>query len=331
MSHKIKTYYSYSDISGTIKNNIEFLSKSNEIYMISAFGIDTNIKSKNFIIDSYNGSKYEVVLKNGKLYNLYDNLIFPDGFINEGIKSISNNIDGNSDLIAVLYDNGNYICFNYKTKEIITSNKDSYEPITNYLGRSLKKSFTYKANVLNNVPNENVESYNATNKLVDKLNENPIVNVVENNSNNIKDSDTTVKNADKNSNNNTLDSSKNDVTKNENKSNVTPDYSISNNDKYNYAVYYNQETSDYEVYELNWFISNENTVSLNDTSTNETSVNDVINSDNTLKKYYYTTKKNNNNNKTWRYIFELIFITIITLIFVLYLYLHNKRLKYYSH
>ena len=327
----IKTYYSYSDVSGSIKNNIEFLSKSNEIYMISAFGIDTNIKSKNFIIDSYNGSKYEVVLKNGKLYNLYDNLIFPDGFINEGIKSISNNIDGNSDLIAVLYDNGNYICFNYKTKEIITSNKDSYEPITNYLGRSLKKSFTYKANVLNNVPNENVESYNATNKLVDKLNENPIVNVVENNSNNIKDSDTTVKNADKNSNNNTLDSSKNDVTKNENKSNVTPDYSISNNDKYNYAVYYNQETSDYEVYELNSFISNENTVSLNDTSTNETSVNDVINSDNTLKKYYYTTKKNNNNNKTWRYIFELIFITIIALIFVLYLYLHNKRLKYYSH
>ena len=194
----------------------------------------------------------------------------------------------------------------------------------------MKKSFTYKANVLNNVPNENVESYNATNKLVDKLNENPIVNVVENNSNNIKDSDTTVKNADKNSNNNTLDSSKNDVTKNENKSNVTPDYSISNNDKYNYAVYYNQETSDYEVYELNSFISNENTVSLNDTSTNETSVNDVINSDNTLKKYYYTTKKNNNN-KTWRYIFELIFITIITLIFVLYLYLHNKRLKYNSH
>ena len=192
----------------------------------------------------------------------------------------------------------------------------------------MKKSFTYKANVLNNVPNENVESYNATNKLVDKLNENPIVNVVENNSNNIKDSDTTVKNADKNSNNNTLDSSKNDVTKNENKSNVTPDYSISNNDKYNYAVYYNQETSDYEVYELNSFISNENTVSLNDTSTNETSVNDVINSDNTLKKYYYTTKKNNN--KTWRYIFELIFITIITLIFVLYLYLHNKRLKYNS-
>ncbi len=328
----IETYYSYSDISGTIKNNIEFLSKSNEIYMISAFGIDTNIKSKNFIIDSYNGSKYEVVLKNGKLYNLYDNLLFPDGFINEGIKSISNNIDGNSDLIAVLYDNGNYMCFNYKTKEIITSNKNSYEPITNYLGRNLKRSITYKANALNNVPNENIESYNESNKLVDKLNENPIVNVVENNSDNIKDIniDNNKNNDSTNDKTNVTNSNKNDIHKSENKSKVTQDYNVNNTDKYNYTVYYNQETNDYEVYELNSFISNENTVSLNDTSTNETSVNEVINSDNTLKKYYYSNKKNKNS-KTWRYIFELIFISIITLIFVLYLYLRNKKLKYNSH
>ena len=314
----IKTYYSYSDINNSIKENIEFLSKNNEIYMISAFGIDTNIKSKNFIIDSYNGSKYEVVLKNGKLYNLYDNMTFPDGFVNEGIKSISNNIDGNSNLIAVLYENGNYMCFNYKTKDVVVSNNDNYVSITNYLSKSLKKSLTYKSNVLNSIPNENIESYNNSNKLINKLNENPIVNVIEDKN----DSKTNKEDIANNSNN-----SNNDVNSSHTDSKDTTAYNTNNSDKYNYTVYYNQQSNEYEVYELNSFISNENTVSVNDKSTNESSVNEVIKNNNSLKKYYFETKKNNGSN-TWKYIFELIFVTIIALIFVLYLYLRNKKTRY---
>lgn len=315
----IKTYYSYSDINNSIKDNIEFLSKNNEIYMISAFGIDTNIKSKNFIIDSYNGKKYEVVLKNGKLYNLYDNMAFPDGFINEGIKSISNNIDGNSNLIAVLYDNGNYICFNYKTKEIVILNKERYESITNYLSRSLKSSFKYKANVLSSVPNENIESYNEINELVDKLNEKPIINVIEEKNEVKENKEDTI--------NSKSDSSKNSSNSlNKDSSDITT-YNINNSDKYNYNVYYNQQSNEYEVYELNSFISNENTISVNDKTTNESSVNEVIKNDNSLKTYYFETRKSNSSN-TWKYIFELIFVTIIALIFVLYLYLRNKKTQY---
>ena len=245
-------------------------------------------------------------------------MTFPDGFVNEGIKSISNNIDGNSNLIAVLYENGNYMCFNYKTKDVVVSNNDNYVSITNYLSKSLKKSFTYKSNVLNSIPNENIESYNNSNKLINKLNENPIVNVIEDKN----DSKTNKEDIANNSNN-----SNNDVNSSHTDSKDTTAYNTNNSDKYNYTVYYNQQSNEYEVYELNSFISNENTVSVNDKSTNESSVNEVIKNDNSLKKYYFETRKNNGSN-TWKYIFELIFVTIIALIFVLYLYLRNKKTRY---
>ena len=78
----------------------------------------------NFVIDEYNGNEYETVLgTDGKLYDLKENLTYPDNFKNEDIKSIGNNLDTEEKEIEVTYKNGDKIKFNYQTGKVILEEK----------------------------------------------------------------------------------------------------------------------------------------------------------------------------------------------------------------
>ena len=167
---QITTYSDYSIIEDTegnsVKRNAKLYLKEGELYAISP---TIDMVDGNFIIDNYNGKEYETVLgTDGKLYDLKEQLTYPENFKNEDIKSIGNNLNTEAKEVEVTYNNGDKIKFNYQTGEIISEEKleENRTGLLEFIQEKLK-------NTENSIIT-NEQDYENTKELIKKLEEVPV-------------------------------------------------------------------------------------------------------------------------------------------------------------
>ena len=225
---KINTYGTYSTIDNKKMDNQIFI-KGINMGMISS-NLD-NLKNK-VIIDNYNNKKVLITLVNGKLTSLMNDIKLPDDFINQNIIDMTSNINDDSSIVLVKYQDNTYYAFNYKNGQkidIVTLEGKENKP-------KVSISDFMKDYLSNNSKNKKIvsleKSYEATNEFITNLDINKVINYTGYDSNVSGD----------NSKNNTSD---------------------------NYAVSYNPLKKDYEVYNIpyitNSSVSEENaSTSVND-------------------------------------------------------------------
>ena len=167
---QITTYSDYSIIEDTegnsVKRNAKLYLKEGELYAISP---TIDMVDGNFIIDNYNGKEYETVLgTDGKLYDLKEQLTYPENFKNEDIKSIGNNLNTEAKEVEVTYNNGDKIKFNYQTGEIISEEKleENRTGLLEFIQEKLE-------NTENSIMT-NEQDYENTKELIKKLEEVPV-------------------------------------------------------------------------------------------------------------------------------------------------------------
>ena len=162
------------DGSKVVRKDVRLYVKYGKLYALPVsleFGGNAlKLVANNFVIDSYNGKKYETVLgEDGKLYDLKEPIKYPENFVNEGIKSIGNNLDSNDLVqnasenmikeesfeevnenneheIEVIYKNGDKIKFNYQTGEVISLTEEKQDKI---------RLFDYVKDKLSEIGNSN--------------------------------------------------------------------------------------------------------------------------------------------------------------------------------
>ena len=171
IDEKIDTFYSYSLVNDEYYEGQLFV-KDNNMEIIDK---DLDNKKNKIIIDRYNGKNYLLYLGNdGIIYSLKDNINYPSNFSNVKIKDISSNPNINTDLLFVLYEDGNYMVFNYKTGTLVENNTDYKPDIFEYI--SMKFTETVSSTDLD----KPVDSgYIDAENLVNILTETPIDDVLE--------------------------------------------------------------------------------------------------------------------------------------------------------
>ena len=277
----IKTYETYSEIisednSRVVRQDIRLYAKDGNLYglpvELDLGNSAIKLVENNFIIDSYNGKEYETVLgTDGKIYDLKEPLKYPENFVNNGIKSIGNNLDyvrtdnessnkeENLHEVEVIYINGDKLKFNYQTGEVISSIEEK---------QGKTGLFDYMKEKISELGNLNsVESQEITNKykeskvLQSKLEETPVEEALKeqsNNTNKIED----ITNGENDKANNSLKERK-------------------------YINIYNAEKDEYQIYQEKELL---------DTTKQEVvSENDKIEANN-LKEYYASEGKSRNKN-----------------------------------
>ena len=144
----IETYYHCSKITqadGTeIYKDQQMFIKDNNMYLV-----DGNFKNigSSIIVDSYNNNKYEATLgTDGVIYNLLTKINYPDNFVNKDIVQMTNNIDGDTNVVLVYYSNGRVYGFNYITgKEVYDNNVETENPsLLEYIKTNLNVSTIYQ-------------------------------------------------------------------------------------------------------------------------------------------------------------------------------------------
>ena len=277
----IKTYETYSEIisednSRVVRQDIRLYVKDGNLYglpvELDLGNSAIKLVENNFIIDLYNGKEYETVLgTDGKIYDLKEPLKYPENFVNNGIKSIGNNLDyvrtdnessnkeENLHEVEVIYINGDKLKFNYQTGEVISSIEEK---------QGKTGLFDYMKEKISELGNLNsVESQEITNKykeskvLQSKLEETPVEEALKeqsNNTNKIED----ITNGENDKANNSLKERK-------------------------YINIYNAEKDEYQIYQEKELL---------DTTKQEVvSENDKIEANN-LKEYYASEGKSRNKN-----------------------------------
>lgn len=170
-NYNIKTFLTYSEINNKIIDDQIFI-KNNQLEIIES----SQKNKKNMInIDEYNDKSYIIVLNNnGKIETLKSQINYPKNFQNRNIKSITSNINPESNLIVVTYEDGDYICFDYHTGKIYEEKEEEREDIISF----------YKAQIdeigLNTQENKKEKSLQEAESLQDKLEEKSIDEVLTN-------------------------------------------------------------------------------------------------------------------------------------------------------
>ena len=266
---KINTYGTYSTIDNKKMDNQIFI-KGINMGMISTNL--NNLKNK-VIIDNYNNKKVLVTLVSGKLTSLMNDIKLPDDFINQNIVDISSNINDNSSIILVKYDDNTYYAFDYKTGkkiDIVSLNEEENKSKTNISITDFMKNYLSN-NSKNKVIVSLEKSYEATNDFITNLDMDEIINYT--------GYDTDVSDSSNTSTNKITD---------------------------NYAVSYNPLKKEYEVYNIPYITSS--SVSEENAST---SVNDVINKTSTLQNSFIKKYKGKDTDSvSGKYIFIITIIVI---------------------
>ncbi len=115
-SKSVDVYENFGQVQGAQKDVLVYVKNGN------TYLLDPNLEfvKDAVILDTIAGKEYQTVLAtDGKLYDLKTELKYPKGFVNEGIKYISNNIDSDSKNVIVEYKDGSIVMFNYKTGELL--------------------------------------------------------------------------------------------------------------------------------------------------------------------------------------------------------------------
>lgn len=177
---QITTYSDYSIIQdkegNSVKRDTKLYLKDGNLFALSP---TIDMVDGNFVIEEYNGNEYETVLgTDGKLYDLKENLRYPDNFKNEDIKSIGNNLDTEEKEIEVTYKNGDKIKFNYQTGKVILEEKVDEDKTG--LIEFIQDKLTSKEDTITT----NEEEYEDTKELIQKLEEVPVEKAEEMQNNN---------------------------------------------------------------------------------------------------------------------------------------------------
>ena len=163
----IETYYNFSKIDDLILPKQIYVKND----MMEIIDSSLNNKKNQIIIDEYNGKSSIVYLGNDKkLHSMKSPIKYPDNFINQKIKEISSNVLYDTTAILVLYENGNYVLFDYKTGEIIKEKKDYKESVSDYIKSYL--SGEYEKGIKKD------EKYDDANKLINKLYDKSSINAL---------------------------------------------------------------------------------------------------------------------------------------------------------
>ena len=254
---EIETYSTYSIIQtsegNSVRRDIKLYVKENKLYgipvsFVNNTGEEITPVANNLIVDSYNGKEYETVLgTDGKMYDLKEEIEYPEEFENKGIESIGNNLETDEKEVEVKYKNGDIVKFNYQTGEIIkTSKTENKQNLLEYIGDKLTEIGEEKTKV------ESISTkYEESKELENKLEELPIEKAIQ----------------------------KNSIENNESRNDVSEENKESNDSEKEkkYISVYNEEKGEYQIY---------NEAELLDTEKEEVeSENEKIEANN-LKEYY---------------------------------------------
>ena len=256
---EIETYSTYSIIQtkdgSSVRRDIKLYVKENKLYgipisFVNNTGEEITPVANNLIVDSYNGKEYETILgSDGKMYDLKEEIEYPEEFENKDIESIGNNLETDEKEIEVKYKNGDIVKFNYQTGEIIkTSKTENKQNLLEYIGDKLTEIGEEKTKV------ESISTkYEESKELENKLEDLPIEEAIQKNSTETNEN-------------------RNDVSeKNENEE------SNNSEKEKKYISVYNEEKGEYQIY---------NEAELLDTEKEEVeSENEKIEANN-LKEYY---------------------------------------------
>ena len=219
---KIQTYSTYSvieanDGSSVRRDGIKLYVKNGKLYAVPAILNSTANYQKfskeeqnssdyskevvtpvadNLILDNYNGKEYETVLgSDGRIYDLKEQLNYPENFVNKNIASIGNNLNDNlgedsenSDNeknlhkyeIEVVYKNGDTLRFNYQTGELINFSElenSSDIGVWEYIKEKTSEIGNFMGEDKNNKNMQN--KYEESIKLQNKLEERPVEEAME--------------------------------------------------------------------------------------------------------------------------------------------------------
>ena len=168
--YTISTYAKFSLIGNTKEVDKQFFVKNDQLEIIDS-SLE-NVKTT-LLMDSYNDKNYVVVLgTDGVMYPLKEDVQYPDRFQNSNIKYISNNVLNNSSLLFVIYDDNDYICFDYRTGLVYAESDETKESLANYF---ISKLYSNRSVVL---PSNSLKEYEKSEELVEKLDEKSITEVL---------------------------------------------------------------------------------------------------------------------------------------------------------
>ena len=227
---EIETYSTYSIIQtsegNSVRRDIKLYVKENKLYgipvsFVNNTGEEITPVANNLIVDSYNGKEYETVLgTDGKMYDLKEEIEYPEEFENKGIESIGNNLETEKKEVEVKYKNGDIVKFNYQTGEIVkTSKTENKQNLLEYIGDKLTEIGEEKTKV------ESISTkYEESKELENKLEDLPIEEAIQKNSTETNEN-------------------RNDVSeKNENQE------SNNSEKEKKYISIYNEEKGEYQIY-----------------------------------------------------------------------------------
>ena len=153
----IETYYNYSVVNNEVIGKQVFV-KDNKLEVIDST-LD-NVKD-NILVDQYNGDSHVIYLGvDGKLHSLKDDIEIPKKFKNGNIKSISTDMYDESDIIFVLYENNDYVVFNYRNGEVIEESMENSNDLISYFTSYFTNTST---------SNKNARSYQDSLSLIKKI------------------------------------------------------------------------------------------------------------------------------------------------------------------
>ncbi len=211
--NNIEVYGTYSKIDGNVKSQIYNVRNGK----LSALSNSLDMKIGNYIVDSYNDKEYQTILtSSGEIVDLKEQLQYPDNFLSRNAKQIVQNSNVDNPEMMVMYNTGKVIVFNYVSGNVIYETEEKAdEGLANYITGSINSIWSdYESKQ---------SEYLRSKKLIEKLTEMPIEEVLNKaniNSENISNTD-------------------------QNESN-TKTNTISQTESY--ITVYNDETGEYEVY-----------------------------------------------------------------------------------
>lgn len=243
----IEVYGTYSKINGNIKSQIYTIKNG----MLSAISSNLNMKIGNIVTDNFNGKEYQTILNtDGELEDLKEQLNYPEDFLNSTITQLVQNEASEKTQAMIYYESGRVIVFDYVTGEIIYDNG-----VENDISL-----FSFIADSFSNIWSdyeEKQEEYQSNMELIEKLEETPIEEAIQLNSNNSTNTNNIIDS------NNQTDINEEGISQDYNNT-ISSDNNVSNNitsnntsSKNNYITVYNPDTNDYEVYSENEILTGE--------------------------------------------------------------------------
>lgn len=122
-----RTYWTFTEVDGGAERDVRLYACEDGTYGVSS---ELDTVADGYVFDDVEDAHYRTVLMaDGTLRDLADPLVYPDGFDNEGIASMTNTSAADVPLVVVRYDSGLMVCFDYTTGEVKFQKQGSGEDL----------------------------------------------------------------------------------------------------------------------------------------------------------------------------------------------------------